>query len=183
MGVADVASARWCVLVAIPSVAFESQSQSPQQLTPSTAMFLTHEDWAADTTARKISDPFLPWKMLTMTAVESKFLVKVDAGTQGGPNTWLVSGIATLLDLTNKFGRRVRNVLVFCESDEESNSPTFASVTEIRDIAKAGVPPIYVYRRNDGKWRQMTFFIGRQVEPATAEAGEPVFTLGQSILA
>lgn len=140
-------------------------------------MFLTHEDWGADAAARDISAPFLPWKVLTMTAVESTFMVKADMGKLGGPETWLISGISALLDLTNQLGRRVRKVFLFFESDQERESMPLTSVTEIRDIGGRGELPMYIYRGTDKQWRKMPCSIGRASSSSTAEEGQLVFRL------
>ncbi|WCM20195.1 hypothetical protein NDK50_01570 [Paraburkholderia bryophila] len=177
MKVADEASARCCVCAATTSVAFESQSQSFQQNSDSIAMFLTHEDWGADGAARDISAPFLPWKVLTMTAVESTFMVKADMGKLGGPETWLISGISALLDLTNQLDQRVRKVFLFFESDQEREPMPLTSVTEIRDIAERGELPLYVYRGADKQWRQMPCSVGRASSSVAAKEGQLVFRL------
>ncbi|MCA8184106.1 hypothetical protein [Burkholderia vietnamiensis] len=140
-------------------------------------MFLTHEDWGADGAAREISAPFLPWKVLTMTAVESTFMVKADMGKLGGPETWLISGMSALLDLTNQLGRRVRKVFLFFESDQERESMPLTNVTEIRDIGRRGELPMYVYRGTDRQWRKMPCSIGRTSSSLAAEEGQLVFRL------
>jgi hypothetical protein len=140
-------------------------------------MFLTHEDWGADGAAREISAPFFPWRVLTMTAVESTFMVKADVGKLGGPDIWLISGISALLDLTNQLGRRVRKVFLFCESDQERESMPLTSVTEIRDIGGRGELPLYVYRGTDRQWHKMPCAIGRASSSLAAEEGQLVFQL------
>jgi hypothetical protein len=143
-------------------------------------MFLTHEDWGADGAARDISAPFLPWKVLTMTAVESTFMVKADVGKLGGPAIWFISGISALLDLTNQLDRRVRKVFLFCESDPERESMPLTSVTEIRDIGERGELPLYVYRGADRQWRKMPCAIGRASSSLAAEEGQLVFRLADA---
>jgi hypothetical protein len=138
-------------------------------------MFLTHEDWGADGAARDISAPFLPWKVLTMTAVESTFMVKADVGKLGGPEIWFISGISPLLDLTNQLGQRIRKVFLFCESNQEMESMPLTSVIEIRDIAEHGELPLYVYRGTDKQWRKMPCSIGRVPSSLAAEEGQLVF--------
>jgi hypothetical protein len=140
-------------------------------------MFLTHKDWAADTTARNISAPFLPWKVVTMTAYESKYVVKVSSGAQPGPETWFVSGIPALLDLTNGNGHQIRTVSILNPSSNGTYAPTLIELTEIREIETETPIPMHVYRTKDGQWCEITPMNHRPVESEVVKMGRKLLVL------
>jgi hypothetical protein len=139
-------------------------------------MFVTHDDWAADDTAQKIAAPFMPWKCLTMTSAEPKFLIEVHVGTTGGPSVWFASGLNPLLEFTNHWGPRVFRVSLLFEGDKV-NRTRLISLTEIREIRRDGSFPLFAYQREDGLWHPLDSRFPDAIEIATAASGELLFTL------
>ncbi|WP_322068207.1 hypothetical protein [Paraburkholderia bannensis] len=112
-----------------------------------------------------------------MTSVEAKFAIKVNVKDEGGPDTWFVSGIGTLLDVVAGNAQRIDAVSLLCSGIARSEPFTLVPVTEIREIPGDTSVPRYVYRTLDGEWREVGTRLNSPVPQESVDCGAALFVL------